>query len=164
MEETNTPLPPNERPRPGIPGEWVLVLVIFAVSTSSFLFSTIITNPGISWWLVVVVLIATLGALMIGGIMLRDYLQAKGATRSSDRDEGITTRRRISEPSVPSPFRVRLATFLHVPESEVLPARPRPVSSMPFWTSVPLSPRPIMMKSVEFIRDILERIHSAIRG
>jgi hypothetical protein len=64
----------------------------------------------------------------------------------------------------PEPFRTRLAGYLHLPEQEVLAPRPRPASTMPFWSLVPLPQRATVMKSVEFMRAILERIRRAVHG
>lgn len=69
----------------------------------------------------------------------------------------------IAREASPQSFRKRLSAYLHVPESEVLPLRPRPTSTMPFWSMVPLSQHTTVIKSVEFIRAILERIRHAVR-
>lgn len=118
--------------------------------------------PGLAgyrlWQLLVLLIVA---AAPIGSLFLWDYIAAHDRAQQATHE---TARSRQSLPLQSSPFRQRLATYLHVPESEVLPPRPRPLSSMPFWSSVPLSPRPIVMKSVEFIRAVLERIHAAVRG
>jgi hypothetical protein len=69
-----------------------------------------------------------------------------------------------SREASPQSFRKRLAVYLHLPENEVLPPRPQPTSTMPFWSMVPLSQHTTVMKSVEYIRAILERIRHAVRG
>ena len=69
---------------------------------------------------------------------------------------------RPAEP--PEAFRKRLATYLHVPEGEVLVPRERPVSAMPFWSAVELPRRSTMAKSIEYIRQILLRIRATVRG
>jgi hypothetical protein len=101
---------------------------------------------------------------LLGFLLLLEYRASQESLRSLERAKKRSTRTPVLPHQPPSPFRHRLATFLQVPEESVLIARPRPVSSMPFWSSVPLSPRPIVMKSAEFIRAVLERIHAAIRG
>jgi hypothetical protein len=106
-------------------------------------------------------------AIGISVLLIKDQVALRSRLNASTRSTASTrhsARSTFSETTEPLPFRQRLADYLHVPESEVLPPRPRPVSSMPFWSAVPLSRRPVVLKSVEFIRIILERIRATVRS
>lgn len=67
------------------------------------------------------------------------------------------------EPSLPQPFRKRLAGYLHCDESEVMVAQEPLRSTMPLWMLYPLDrvhgPKPWWM-----IRRILERIQRSVRN
>ena len=96
----------------------------------------------------------------IGGNRTARHEQSQATGQYRD---NVATRPTGREAS-PRSFRQRLAAYLHLPESEVLPPRPRPTSTMSFWSSVPLTQRTTVMKSVDYIRAILERIRHAVRG
>jgi hypothetical protein len=106
-------------------------------------------------------------ALSISLLLIKDQVELRSRLNASTRSTASTrhnVRSTLSETTEPRPFRQRLADYLRVPESEVLPPRPRPISAMPFWSAVPLTRRPVVLKSVEFIRTILERIRTTVRG
>jgi len=108
---------------------------------------------------------AIVAVLVFGlrGVRSTDRSGAGGsgfARRVSASDKAV----RIERSTPPPAFRRRLAAFLGRPESEVLVPRPRPASTMSFWSLVPLPQSATWIKSVAFMRRILERIRSAVRG
>lgn len=70
----------------------------------------------------------------------------------------------VVPPKPPARFSQRLASYLHVPESDVLAPRARWISSMPFWCAVIPPQRSTFAKSVEYIRAVLRRIRDSVRG
>lgn len=63
----------------------------------------------------------------------------------------------------PSPYPQRLAHFLHCQEDDLKKKRPRPKSTMPFWSIRPLGTRH-GPKPLWHIRMLLVRIHRLVRG
>jgi hypothetical protein len=108
--------------------------------------------------------ILVVGTSLVGALIQRDLREVREQSKLAQQANRRKACKTKTVQLPPAPFRHRLATFLQMPEDQVLAPRPRPVSSMPFWSSMTLSPRPIVMKSVEFIRAVLERIHAAVRG
>jgi hypothetical protein len=165
MDEFPSPNSPDDPSPPKMLGAWILILVLL-VSASISTSAAVLEAP--SWpsllWAVALLAVALTGILVIGHSLLRECSLAVEDSRRAKRPQRLRSRSPNEPSHPPFPFRQRLAAFLQVPKGEVLVPRPRPVSSMPFWSSVPLSPRPIMNKSVEFIRAVLERIHAAVRG
>jgi len=144
-------------------GFWILilaVLVVAAVSLAAAIDAAYMTGL----WLLPPLILVIVAALPIAALILRDYRAAQEKSRAASRGKRKSARSQGTPSEPPTPFRQRLAKYLHVSENEVLSPRPRPASSMPFWSSVPLSPGRIVMKSVEFMRAVLERIHAAVRG
>lgn len=135
-----------------------VVLLIAVMLTTALLITMVFAEDG---------LIALGIAIGISLLLIKDQVELRNRLNASTRSAAPTrhnARSTLSETIEPRPFRQRLADYLRVPESEVLAPRPRPVSSMPFWSAVPLSRRPVVLKSVEFIRTILERIRTTVRG
>lgn len=133
-----------------------VALLIVVMLTAALLLTIVFAEYG---------LIALGIAIGISLLLIKDQAELRSRLNASTRSTASTrhnVRSTLSETTEPRPFRQRLADYLRVPESEVLP--PRPVSAMPFWSSVPLAHRPVVLKSVEFIRTILERIRTTVRG
>jgi hypothetical protein len=165
MNEDRSPMSPEE-PKPlKMRGAWILSLVLLVPASISTAVAVLEATswPSLLGWLG---LMATLIAVVtfVAALIQRDLYDVREKSRLAKQATLHTARKTKTIRHSPAPFRTRLATFLQVPEESVFSPRPRPVSSMPFWSSMPLSPRPIVMKSVEFIRAVLERIHAAVRG
>jgi hypothetical protein len=135
-----------------------VVLLIVVMLTAALLLTIVFAEYG---------LIALGIAIAISLLLIKDQVELRSRLNASTRSTAPTrhnVRSTLGKTTEPRPFRQRLADYLHVPENEVLPPRPQPVSTMPFWSAVPLSRRPVVLKSVEFIRTILERIRATVRG
>lgn len=144
----------------------ILRLVLFLVAIWGAVFYNSIAQiaaPDMRTTLGVALLVA---ALLIALFHSCRSLSAHCSHRRRARELPVDEAAALLTPREASPqsFRKRLAVYLHLPESDVLPPRPRPTSTMPFWSMVPLSQHTTVMKSVEYIRAILERIRHAVRG
>lgn len=135
-----------------------VVLLMVVMLTSALLLTIMFAEYG---------LIALGIALSVSILLIKDQIVLRSRLNASTRSTA-TTRQTVctslNEATEPLPFRQRLADYLHVPESEVLAPRPQPDSTMPFWSAVPLARKPMVLKSVEFIRTILERIRATVRS
>lgn len=156
---------PDEPVPPKMRGAWILSLVLLvptSIATSVAVLEAT-SWPSLLGWLGLMAMLI-MGVTFVAVLIQRDLYQVREKSRLTQQAKRWKALKRKTVQHPPSPFRHRLATFLQVPEDQVLAPRPRPVSSMPFWSSVPLAPRPIVIKTVEFIRAVLERIHAAVRG
>jgi hypothetical protein len=165
MDEDRSSMSPEESAPRKMRGAWILSLVLLVPASIS---TSVAVLEATSWisligWLGLMAILVVVASL-VGALIQRDLYEVREQSRLAIQAKRREARKTKTIQRPPATFRHRLATFLQMPEDQVLTPRPRPVSSMPFWSSVPLSPRPIVMKSVEFIRAVLERIHSAVRG
>lgn len=123
--------------------------------------------------LLLIIMFAEYGLIALGiaigfsALLIKDQVALRSRLNTSTRSIALirdSVRSSFSETPEPLPFRQRLADYLHVPESEVLPPRPKPISTMPYWSAVQFTGQPVMLKSVEFIRAILERIRATVHN